>query len=131
MCLQIMSALRRRVQFQRAIRTSFLPAFSRRGKIRLDDMGGESNVSIQQRTLIDIAAKQKLLLDSFDAWLLTRSIIDKPKNALIPVVQQRQQIADSLARYLGQLGLERRSKIKTLRDLLADEENDSPCSDPD
>src|SRR6476469_4352396 len=30
-----MSALRRQVQFLRAIRTSFLPVFSRRGKIRL------------------------------------------------------------------------------------------------
>lgn|SRR5512144_2931354 len=91
----------------------------------INDLGGESNVSIQQRTLIDIAAKQKLLLDSIDAWLLTRSIIDKPKKALIPVVQQRQDLADSLARYLGQLGLERRSKIKTLSDLIADEENDA------
>jgi hypothetical protein len=75
---------------------------------------------------LDLAAKQKLLLDSIDAWLLTRSIIDKPKKALIPVVQQRQALADSLARYLQALGLERRSKVRTLSDLLQAEADDTP-----
>jgi cytochrome P450 len=75
---------------------------------------------------LDLAAKQKLLLDSIDAWLLTRSIIDKPKKAPIPVVQQRQALADSLARYLQALGLERRSKVRTLSDLLQAEADDTP-----
>jgi hypothetical protein len=33
---------------------------------------------------------------------------------LLPVVLQRQQLADGLARYLNQLGMERRHKIKAL-----------------
>jgi hypothetical protein len=36
-------------------------------------------------------------------------------------VRERQTIADALARYLAMLGLERRSKIKTLSQLLEDE----------
>jgi len=55
-----------------------------------------------------------------------RSIIDKPKKALIPVVQQRQALADSLARYLQALGVERRSKVRTLSDLLQAEADDTP-----
>jgi len=33
-------------------------------------------------------------------------------------VLQRQTLADGLARYLGQLGLERRQKVRTINDLL-------------
>jgi hypothetical protein len=40
------------------------------------------------------------------------------KRSLIPVVLQRQALADGLARYLGQLGLERRAKVQTVTDLL-------------
>jgi hypothetical protein len=82
--------------------------------------------STQQKTIINLIAKQKLLLDSVDAWLLTRPLIDRPSKALIPIVRERQTLADSLARYRGQLGLERRSKIKTLKELLEDEADAMP-----
>ncbi len=79
------------------------------------DLGGEYNVSVQQSALIDLTVKSKLLLDSIDAWLLTQpTLINKRKKALLPVVLQRQQLADGFARYLSQLGLERRIKTKTL-----------------
>jgi hypothetical protein len=61
---------------------------------------------------------------------LPRRLVDKTTQQLVAIVLQRQVIADALTRYLKQLGLESRSKIKTLSDLLADEENDSPRSDP-
>ena len=70
------------------------------------DLGGD--VSTQQSALIDLAVKSKLLLDSIDAWLLTqRSLVNARKKALLPVVRERQQLADGLARYLSLLGLER------------------------
>jgi len=65
------------------------------------DMGGDDNVSTQQKTIIDLIVKQKLLLDSVDAWSLTRPLIDRPSKSLIPIVRERQMLADSLARYLG------------------------------
>lgn len=81
------------------------------------DLG--DNISTQQSALIDLAVRSKLLLDSIDAWLLTQStLVNARKRSLIPVVLQRQTLADGLARYLTQLGLERRHKVKTITDLL-------------
>ena len=75
------------------------------------DLGGQDNISTQQSALVDLAVKSKLLLDSIDAWLLTQpTLIHKRKKALLPVVLQRQTLVDGLARYLSQLGLERRQR---------------------
>jgi hypothetical protein len=50
-----------------------------------------------------------LYLDSVDAWLLEqRSLVNARRRAVLPVVLQRQQLADALARYLSQLGTVRR-----------------------
>jgi hypothetical protein len=84
------------------------------------DLGGQDNISTQQSALIDLAVKSKLLLDSIDAWLLTQpTLINKRKKALLPVVLQRQTLADGLARYLAQLGLERRHRVKAVHEILA------------
>lgn len=77
----------------------------------IQDLGGKEAISTQQEALVDLAVKSKLILDSIDAWLLTqRSLINARKRSLLPAVRERQQLADGLARYLGQLGLERRTK---------------------
>jgi hypothetical protein len=77
----------------------------------LQDMGGESTVSAQEKAILDLAVKTKLMLDSVDAWILTQpSLINHRKRALLPVVRERQQLADSLARYMQALGLQRRVK---------------------
>jgi hypothetical protein len=87
------------------------------------DLGGEDNVSVQQSALIDLTVKSKLLLDPIDAWLLTQpTLINKRKKILLPVVLQRQTLADGFARYLSQLGLERRIKTKTLNDILNEDD---------
>lgn len=58
--------------------------------------------------MIDLCVKSKLLLDSIDAWLLTQpTLINKRKKTLLPVVRERQTLADGLARYLTTLGLDR------------------------
>ena len=73
------------------------------------DLGGD--VSTQQSAMIDLCVKSKLMLDSIDAWLLTQpSLINKRKKSLLPVVKERQALADGLARYLAQLGLGRIAK---------------------
>jgi hypothetical protein len=77
----------------------------------IQDLGGPDAVSTQARAIIDLAVRTKLLLDSVDAWLLTQpSLVNKRARALLPVVRERQQLADSLARYLTMLGLERRRR---------------------
>src|SRR5262249_16592884 len=86
------------------------------------DLGGADAISTQQLAIIDLAGKQKLLLDSIDTWLLSQpSLINHRKRSVIPVVQQRQQLADGLAKYLARLGLERRHKVKTLTEILSAE----------
>jgi hypothetical protein len=82
------------------------------------DLGG--NPSTAQLGLIDLAVRTKLLLDSIDAWLLGQpSLVNHRKRSLLPVVRERQQLADALARYLAQLGLERREKPIDVGELLA------------
>jgi hypothetical protein len=72
------------------------------------DLGGDDSISTQQETLIELAVRSKIMLDSIDAWLLIQpSLINARKRSLIPVVLQRQTLADRLVRYLSQLGLER------------------------
>ena len=76
-------------------------------------------MSTQQAALVDLAVKSKLLLDSIDTWLLTQpSLVNARKKALLPVVRERQTLADGLARYLAQLGLHRRVKSTSIGDLL-------------
>ncbi len=85
----------------------------------LQDLGGSEVVSIQELAVVDLAVRTKLLLDSVDAWLLTQpSLVNARKRALLPVVLQRQQLADALARYMAQLGLKRRAKTLDLAQAL-------------
>jgi len=81
----------------------------------ITDLGGDDTVSAQQRTVIDLACRSKVLVDSIDAWLMRLqqdggSLVNKRNRSLLPVVIQRQHLADSLAKYMGQLGLERRQR---------------------
>jgi len=77
----------------------------------IEDLGGPEAVSTQKQALIDVAVKTKLLLDSIDTWLLKQpSLVNARRRAVLPVVLQRQHLAESLARSLTQLGLERRPK---------------------
>lgn len=86
----------------------------------IDDLGGETAVTTQQLAVVDLAVRSKLILDSIDAWLLRQpSLVNKRKKSLVPVVRERQQLADSLARYMAQLGLERRAKpVQSLSEYL-------------
>ncbi len=92
-------------------RTSVAKAIAEWKAELIADLGGGPAISTQQTAIIDLAVKTKLILDSIDAWLLTRSsLVDKRRRALLPIVRERQQLADALSRYLQVLGLERRSR---------------------
>jgi hypothetical protein len=86
----------------------------------LSDLGGQDQTSAQQRQIVDLAVKTKLILDSIDTWLLRQpSLVNHRKRMLLPVVLQRQQLADALARYMTQLGLEKKAKkVLSLSDYL-------------
>lgn len=70
------------------------------------DLGDD--LSAQRSTLVELACRQRWLLDQVDSWLLGQaSIVNKRKREILPIVRSRQTIADGLARLLGQLGLDR------------------------
>jgi hypothetical protein len=78
-------------------------------------------LSTQQETLIELAARSKIMLDSVDNWILGQpTLINSRKKSIIAVVQQRQVIADGLTRVLKELGLERKAPPEEdLQDFLA------------
>ncbi len=77
----------------------------------MTDLGGEDNLSAQQKTLIEITARTRLFLEHVDSYLLALpSLVNHRKRAVLPILRERIQLADALARYLAQLGLERRQR---------------------
>lgn len=75
------------------------------------DLGGVEGLSAQELALIDLAVRTRLYVDSLDVWLMEQpSLVLSRRKAVVPVLRERQQLSDSLARLLGQLGLHRRQK---------------------
>jgi hypothetical protein len=92
------------------------------------DLGGLEALSAQQRAVLDQAVTLRLLLDSIDAWLLAQpALVDRRKRALLPVVRERQALADALVRYLTTLGLERRARDVDLHTYLATRQGAAPA----
>jgi len=74
----------------------------------VNDLGGKDAISIQQETLIELAARSKIMLDSIDNWILGQpSLINARKKTVLSVVQQRQTISDGLLRLMKELGVRR------------------------
>lgn len=93
----------------------------------IEDLGGPDNMSAQKETIVDLACRNRLILHSVDTWIFEQeTLIHKSKKrlaCLLPVVIQRQALADSLAKYMGMLGLERRHKVKSLTEILSADKN--------
>jgi len=81
-------------------------------------LGGDEQLSPQRRKLIELTARAALLLDHVDAWLLEQgTLVNKRNRSLLPVLVQRQGLAEHLARLLDRLGLDRvPRKVQTLHE---------------
>lgn len=90
------------------------------GRELLSDQGGE-HASAAQKALVELAVRGRLLLDHVDAHLLERSsLVERRGRRLLPLVEQRQRLAEHLVRILGTLGLERRARpVLPLNEYLA------------
>ena len=56
-------------------------------------------MSAQQLAIVDLAGKQKILLDSIDTCLFTQpSLVNSRKRSIIPIVLQRQALKALLKR---------------------------------
>jgi hypothetical protein len=78
----------------------------------VQDLGGEEQLSAAALALVDVAARSRLILEAVDGFILTEAangglIRD---GALIPLVRDRTTMAESMARQLDRLGLERRAR---------------------
>jgi hypothetical protein len=88
-------------------------------------LGGEDTVTLQQTALVDLATRTRLYVDHLDAFLMAqRSLVNAKKKTVLPVLRERQQLADSLARLLTQLGLERRVRTLDLAQVLREARDD-------
>ena len=96
----------------------------------VDDLGGEDAISSMQMTLIDEAAKLKLLLHGVDAWLLSqdRPPIDKRERKMWRVVKDTMPLRNSLVQIMGMLGLERERKVIDARDWAVEEYGEDASS---
>lgn len=75
----------------------------------IEDLGGPGAISTQQRSLVDLAVRTKLMLESINAWILTqRSLVNARKRSLLPVVRERASLAGQFQGLMKDLGLERR-----------------------
>ncbi len=71
-------------------------------------LGGDAELSPQRRKLVDLAARAVLYLDHLDAWLAAQqTLINRRSRSVLPVLLQRQTLADHLAKLLDRLGLDR------------------------
>lgn len=89
----------------------------------LRDLGGEESLTAQEKLLVELVTRQKVLLDSIDQWLFKqRSIVNGKKRVLYSVVAQRNALQNSLVNSLDRLGLKRREKrVESLAEYLAKE----------
>ena len=77
----------------------------------LTDLGGEENLSTQKRALVELVVRTRLMVDHVDAYLMELgSPVNRRFKRLHPIARERQQLVDSLAKLLLQLGLERQAK---------------------
>jgi len=95
----------------------------------LEDLGGEAAVSAAQLALVEVATRTRLYLDHCDAVLLARESLVVRGRRLLPLVEQRQKLADGLLRTLLALGLERRKPpVPSLTEWVAREKATAPAA---
>ena len=84
-----------------------------------DARGGD--LAPQQETILEAAANTWLLLSSIDDWLLDqKSLVNRKRRELIPVIQQRSALVRTLRELLNDIGLTRVAKdVETLGEYLA------------
>ncbi len=74
----------------------------------IESRGGVDAFTPQMHTILDAIITDMILLAQLDTYLRTLpSIVNHRKRAVLPVVEQRMRIADSLIKHLQAIGLDR------------------------
>jgi len=96
-----------------------------RGEL-IQDLGGEEGLSTQEKYVIELVTRLRLMLDSIDAWLLGQpTLINKQRRQVFAAVRERTHMADSIVKNLEMLGLKKQLKQASLGDYLRRGEADN------
>jgi hypothetical protein len=83
-----------------------------------NDLGG--GLSRAQEAILEDAAQTWVIRSALDDYIMRQPALVTKKRTLIPVVRERMQVAEHLAKQLERLGLERKPKpIETLEEYMA------------
>jgi hypothetical protein len=99
------------------------------------DLGGPSAVPAAKLALVDAVVGTKILLDSIDRYVFELAaqdgLVSRRTRSAFRVVADRMRVADSLARQLAALGMERHTPaVPSLTDYLASKGGrDGPAAD--
>jgi hypothetical protein len=92
------------------------------------DLGGEANLSTAELHLVDLAVRDRLFLDSLDAALAERPLLNRKRGSVAPALEARFRMADSATRRLQALGLKRRTRRKTVQEIIGEIQRESEIS---
>jgi hypothetical protein len=84
------------------------------------DLGGKQNLSTAELLLVDLAVRDRLFLESLDAALAERPLVNRKRGSVAPALEARFRMADSATRRLQALGLKRRTRRKTVQEIIAE-----------
>jgi hypothetical protein len=84
------------------------------------DLGGEATLSSAELHLVDLAVRDRLFLESLDAALAERPLLNRKRGRVAPALEARFRMADSATRRLQVLGLKRRTRRKTFNEIVAE-----------
>lgn len=85
----------------------------------VDDLGAD--LTTAEMTLVDLAAQKKLMLDTAMAWIAQNLpvVVSEGDVRFVSLVREAELISMNLAKILGQLGIERRTRrIPALEDYI-------------
>jgi len=116
-------------------RTSIAKELAEECRELVNALGGEGEVSPQERALVEMIAQKRVRRKIASQWaLLNRNrLFNKKKMKFAPIALELEQLEESEARLLDKLGLKRRARpTPSLQDYLAAKENkEPPMSSPD
>jgi hypothetical protein len=92
------------------------------------DLGGEESLSTAELHLVDLAVRDKLFLDSLDAALAERPLLNRKRGSVAPALEARFRMADAATRRLQALGLKRRTRRKTVQEIIGEIQRESEIS---
>lgn len=90
-------------------------------RVMIEDLGGEEQVTAMQRVVVDLAARSLIMLDVVDQYIFDpedQKIIDLDRKQVRFIVMQRKVLADSLEKYMRDLGFQRKRATKTVNAII-------------